>query len=65
MNIIVNGTPQSVSVNCTLSQLLELLEIRGRIAVEINGELLPKRLFSTQVLQPGECVEIVRAIGGG
>ncbi|MSQ68001.1 MAG: sulfur carrier protein ThiS [Gammaproteobacteria bacterium] len=65
MNIIVNGTPQSVSANSTLSELLGLLEIRGRIAVEINGELLPKHLFSTQVLQPGECVEIVRAIGGG
>jgi sulfur carrier protein len=41
------------------------LEIRGRIAVEVNGELVPRSTHARHVLVDGDRVEIVHAIGGG
>ena len=42
-----------------------MLEIRGRYAVEIDGELVPRSQHAARRLQAGERVEIVQAIGGG
>ena len=66
MNIVVNGNPREVDPQTTLQQLLEILEIRkGRIAIEHNGEILPRTLFQQTILQNGDTLEIVQAIGGG
>lgn len=36
-----------------------------RIAVELNGEILPKMQYSNTVLKDGDVVEIVNFVGGG
>ena len=36
-----------------------------RIAVELNGEILPKAQYSDTVLKDGDVVEIVNFVGGG
>lgn len=36
-----------------------------RIAVERNGEIVPKALYGQTVLCPGDEVEIVSFVGGG
>ena len=36
-----------------------------RIAVELNGEILPKTQYSDTVLKDGDIVEIVNFVGGG
>lgn len=36
-----------------------------RIAVELNGEILPKVQYSNTVLKNGDVVEIVNFVGGG
>jgi len=36
-----------------------------RIAVELNGEILPKAQYSNTVLKDGDIVEIVNFVGGG
>ncbi|MEE0868168.1 MAG: sulfur carrier protein ThiS [Ruminococcus sp.] len=36
-----------------------------RIAVELNGEILPKSLYGDTVLKDGDIVEIVNFVGGG
>ena len=36
-----------------------------RIAVELNGEILPKSQYSDTVLKDGDIVEIVNFVGGG
>ena len=36
-----------------------------RIAVELNGEILPKTQYSNTVLKDGDVVEIVNFVGGG
>ena len=36
-----------------------------RIAVEINGEIVPKSHYSETILRNGDMVEIVSFVGGG
>ncbi|MGN0490708.1 sulfur carrier protein ThiS [Ruminococcus sp.] len=36
-----------------------------RIAVELNGEILPKAQYRDTVLKDGNVVEIVNFVGGG
>ena len=36
-----------------------------RIAVELNGEILPKSQYRETVLKDGDIIEIVNFVGGG
>ena len=66
MQILVNGAAQEVATQTTIQQLIEILALGdGKIAVEINGEIAPRSLFSETILQPNDKLEIVQAIGGG
>jgi sulfur carrier protein len=66
MRIYVNGEETRVEAGFPLASLLQQLELNGgKIAVEINQEVIPRSTFSEHRLQPDDRVEIVRAIGGG
>jgi sulfur carrier protein len=66
MQIQVNGSPAEVADPCTLSALIETLELTNRrLAVEVNEELVPRSLFAEHRLAPGDRVEIIQAVGGG
>jgi len=66
MHVIVNGTCHEFDTNTNLQQLLEWLKIaKGRIAIELNGEIVPKSQFYQRQLNSGDKIEIVQAIGGG
>ena len=66
MQIRLNGQQREIADNATLATLVGLLELaERRIAVEVNAELVPRTLHEQHVLQPGDNVEIVHAIGGG
>lgn len=66
MQIIVNSKPVSVSENCSMSQLIEQLNLDAkRIAIEYNREILAPEQFSTITLNNNDCVEIVNFVGGG
>jgi sulfur carrier protein len=66
MQIEVNGSPAELAEPCTLSTLIEALELTGRrLAVEVNEELVPRSLFAERRLAPGDRVEIIHAVGGG
>lgn len=66
MFIQINGEAREVSDAMRLTDLIDQLELAGkRIAVEINEELVPRSEHADCVLQPGDRVEIVQAIGGG
>ena len=49
--------------------VLDYLESAGfdtkRLAVEINGEILPKSMYATSEFNDGDTVEIVTFVGGG
>ncbi len=66
MNITVNGEPRQVPEQCTVAQLIDMLGLGNvRIAVEVNLEIVPRGTHAKHVLQEGDRVEVVRAIGGG
>lgn len=66
MNIILNGTSHAIGDGVTVASLIDALGLTGqRLAVEVNGEIVPRGEHATHILREGDKVEIVRAIGGG
>ncbi len=66
MQIIINGEDHTLNDGILLSTLLTQLEISGkRIAVEINESIVPKSQHDATVIQQGDKIEIIHAIGGG
>ena len=66
MHITVNGEEREVPEQTSASALLQLLDLAGqRVAVEVNLEIVPRSAYEAHLLQHGDRVEIVRAIGGG
>ncbi len=64
--IVVNGQARPLPAPATVTTLLEELGLLGRrIAVERNGEIVPRSRHEQQVLEPGDRLEIVVAVGGG
>ena len=66
MHIVLNGSDREIPENLSAGALLQDLGLTGkRLAVEINQEIVPRSSFDTRMLQAGDRVEIVQAIGGG
>ena len=65
MEIFINGQSHDVDEGLDVLALLDRLHLTGRLAVEINHEVIPRSQFDTQQLHAGDRVEIVHAIGGG
>ncbi|MGH8598825.1 MAG: sulfur carrier protein ThiS [Gammaproteobacteria bacterium] len=65
MQLSINGEPRDVSGARTVAELLIALGLGGRLAVEINGDIVPRGRYGEHRLYDNDVVEIVRAIGGG
>jgi sulfur carrier protein len=66
MDIRLNGAPRALPAPCSIERLLEDAGLAGRrVAVEVNGEIVPRGLHATHELRDGDRVEIVHALGGG
>lgn len=65
MKLVVNGESKEFASEITLINLLDELKLDGRLAVEINQEIIPKSQYSERLLREGDKIEIVHAIGGG
>jgi sulfur carrier protein len=65
MQITVNGKTCTLEQIVTVQDLLDELQLTGRLAIEVNKEIIPRSLFSTHEIYAGDAIEIVRAIGGG
>lgn len=63
--ILLNGAPFPLGAGDTVQTLLRNLQARGRLAVEINGRIVPQSRHPGHALRSGDRVEIVRAVGGG
>ena len=66
MDIVLNGESRSLAAALTV---LDLLRAEGlgerRVAVEVNGEIVPRSRHAESTLREGDRVEIVHALGGG
>lgn len=66
MEIQLNGQRRIVDAGSSLSDLLQSEGlVERRVAIEVNGEIVPRGLHASQRLQPGDQIEIVHALGGG
>jgi sulfur carrier protein len=67
IEIVINGEKRSVPEYSTVRSLLEELGVAHRegTAVAVNMEVVPRPAHLTTVLQSGDRVEIVQAVGGG
>ncbi|MEJ2761628.1 MAG: sulfur carrier protein ThiS [Gammaproteobacteria bacterium] len=65
MQVVINGEQTTLEGATSVDDLIRLLDIQGKIAVEINGEIVPRSRFGVHDLNEGDRIEIVRAIGGG
>ncbi len=67
MKILINGNiKQFNGENMTISALVVTLNLVGkRLAIEKNGEIVPRSQFDAVLLSDGDKLEIVGAVGGG
>ena len=66
ITLTVNGSPQSLDAQIKLAQLLNNMQLTGkRVAVERNGEIVPRSQYAQVDLRDGDQLEIVVAVGGG
>ena len=66
MEIIINGESRQFPAPLTVAALVETLGYTGkRIAVERNGEIVPRGRHAEVLLAAADRIEIVVAVGGG
>lgn len=66
MNLRINGEDRSFAGIATFAELVAALDLAGkRIAIERNGEIVPRGSFAEARLVDGDELEIVVAVGGG
>ena len=66
LELTINGEHRQFPDALTVSGLIEQLGYAGkRIAIERNGEIVPKSQHGSTSLVSGDVLEIVVAVGGG
>lgn len=61
----INGTELDIAGK-TVAEYLETTDYnRSRIAVERNGEIVPKSEYDSTLLNDGDVIEVVSFVGGG
>ena len=66
IHVTVNGKAHRFEQPIELAALLERLALAGKkIAVERNGEIVPKSAHARTLVADGDQLEIVVAVGGG
>jgi sulfur carrier protein len=62
----LNGRDAEAPAGSTLDALVASLGLaRGRIAVERNGQVVPRDAYGGVVLAEGDVLEVVQLVGGG
>jgi sulfur carrier protein len=66
IQVTVNGAAQRFEQPLAVSALIEKMALAGKkIAVERNGEIVPRSLHRQILVEDGDRLEIVVAVGGG
>ena len=61
----VNGEPKDIAGKTLAEYLAATNYDVKRIAVERNGDIVPKAQYGETVLRDGDSIEIVSFVGGG
>ena len=66
IELSVNGEMKRVPAPIDVARLLDELTLTGKkLAVERNGEIVPRSQYAATSLANGDKLEIVVAVGGG
>lgn len=66
IQLSVNGQQRQIEPGANVERLLDALALAGkRVAVERNGEIVPRSRYADTQLTEGDALEIVVAVGGG
>jgi len=67
LTLTLNGVATEVALDeATIADLVARLGLAGkRIAIEKNGEIVPRSRYAATSIARGDRVEIVGAVGGG
>lgn len=66
ISLIVNGATRQLADALSIAELLEAMQLAGkRVAVERNGEIVPRSRYGAERVIDGDKLEIVVAVGGG
>ncbi|MBM3385656.1 MAG: sulfur carrier protein ThiS [Betaproteobacteria bacterium] len=66
IEVLVNGAAQRFDQPIAVSEMLERMALAGRkIAVERNGQIVPRSVHGSTLVTDGDRLEIVVAVGGG
>lgn len=66
IKVTLNGASREFPAPLTFAQLLQEMAIAGqRLAVERNGEIVPRSRLGEARVADGDRIEIVVAVGGG
>ncbi len=64
--IVVNGKSVIVPEHSSIHDFLASKRLTGAMAiVERNGEIVPRDDYASTRFTPGDCIEVVHAVGGG
>ena len=66
ITVHINGTARELPDSCSIARLVEELGYAGkRIALEKNGDIVPRSQYAEHKVCDGDRLEIVVAVGGG
>jgi thiamine biosynthesis protein ThiS len=66
LEVVLNGEPHRLPEGATVADLVAGLGRDPRtVAVERNGDLVPRARFSATRLRPGDRLEVVHFVQGG
>jgi sulfur carrier protein len=66
IKIQLNGEPYSLKGDDRLTTLIDGLKLKpGRVAVELNREIVPKAKWGEVRLRDGDQLEVINFVGGG
>ena len=66
IQVTINGASRQIPQHSNLARLLEDMQLAGkRVAIERNGEIVPRSQYAAVELMADDQLEIVVAVGGG
>ncbi|MEJ2367439.1 MAG: sulfur carrier protein ThiS [Acidobacteriota bacterium] len=66
IRVVLNGRERELEKPCSIGEFVASLDLHAsRVAVERNGEIVPKAKYRETQLAEGDRLEIVEFVGGG
>jgi len=67
VNVLINGDAREAPSAATLDELIKSLGLNGaeHLAVAINDAVVPRSAYLNTIINDGDRIEIIQAVGGG